>query len=237
MEITWRWNRLSDTEKRVAELLLEGKSNKDVCGEVFLSRARIQECIRRIVRKTGADSTRDAIVLLAEERETAALLRVLEQATDGVGIVQDEVVKYANRSLARICEYTPEEMVGIPFVELLAPEVRDLQVQRYEDRMEGVPFPRSYETTILRKGGGPREVRVGSGGLVRFNGRAAMMAFVFERREVSEGEGTAAVLGRCGQPCCFLTVEGQGLQAHVAPAKLPAYCVWRQRPAGPTILD
>jgi len=106
MDIGWRWSRLSASEKKVAELLLEGKSNKDICGEMFLSRARVQECIKRIVMKTAAESTRSAIALLAEERETLLLLRVLEQATDGVAVVQDGVCRFANRAVAEICGYT-----------------------------------------------------------------------------------------------------------------------------------
>ncbi len=101
METGWKWDRLDPLERRVAELLLQGKSNAAICAEVFHSRARVQECIKRILIKTGADSTRGAIVLLAEERETLALLRVLEQANNGVAILQDRVCKFANKALAR----------------------------------------------------------------------------------------------------------------------------------------
>ncbi|MGB6837507.1 MAG: PAS domain S-box protein [Dehalococcoidia bacterium] len=181
MEIGWRWSRLSPTEKRVAEFLLEGKSNKDICGEMFLSRARVQECIKRIVMKTGAESTRSAITLLAECRETLALLRVLEQATDGVGILQDGVFKFVNTALAEICGHTPEEMVGKPGLQFIAPEDRNKHAELYELRLRGEELPRSHRSLILYKGEGKKEVEVASIGIVSYDGKPAIMAFVIKK--------------------------------------------------------
>ena len=57
MESDWKWDRLDPLERQVAELLLEGKSNATICAEVFLSRARVQDHIKRILIKTGTDTT------------------------------------------------------------------------------------------------------------------------------------------------------------------------------------
>ena len=177
MESEWKWDKLDPTERHIAELLVQGKSNAAICAEVFLSRARVQECIKRIQIKTGADSTRSAIALLVEERETLSLLRVLDQATDGVAILQDRVVKFVNKSLAEIHGYDdPEEMVGMPFVELIAPGARDTVAERYDLRMQDSPVPRSYVTRILCKGGQEKKVTIASAGLIRYKGRPAVLA-------------------------------------------------------------
>jgi len=181
MEIGWRWDRLSASEKRVAEFLLEGKSNKDICGEMFLSRARVQECIKRIVMKTGAKSTRSAITLLAECRETLALLRVLERVTEGVAIMQDRVFKFVNTAFAEISGRTPEEIVDRPVLELIAPEERDGLAQMYGLRLRGEEPPRSHRTTILCKGGEKKEVEVASIGIVRYDGKPAILVFAIEK--------------------------------------------------------
>ena len=178
METGWKWDLLDPLERQVAELLLQGKSNAAICAEVFHSRARVQECIKRILIKTGADSTRGAIVLLGEERETLALLRILEQANDCVAILQDRVCKFANKALAKLLGYTAEELVGWPIAELLAPEVRDVQANQYELRMRGEPLPRSYTTRAICKTGEIKELTVASAGLVRYQGRPALMAIV-----------------------------------------------------------
>jgi len=176
METGWKWDLLDPLERQVVELLLQGKSNAAICAEVFHTRARVQECIKRILIKTGVDSTRGAIVLLVEERETLALLRVLDQATDGVAILQDRVFKFANRALGEIHGYDPEEMVGMPLVEVLAPGSRDTIVEQYELRMRGEPLPRSYLIRIRCKGGQEKDLRVASAGLVRYRGRPAILA-------------------------------------------------------------
>ena len=182
MNTEWIWHRLDPREQRVAELLLQGKSNKAICAEVFLSRPSVQECLKRIVIKAGADSTRKAILLLAEERETLALLRVVDQANDCVAILQDRVCKFANKALAKLLGYTAEELVGWPIAELLAPEVRDVQANQYELRMRGEPLPRSYTTRAICKTGELKELTVASAGLVRYKGRPAILVIAARPR-------------------------------------------------------
>jgi len=186
MNTEWIWHRLDPREQRVAELLLQGKSNKAICAEVFLSRPSVQECLKRIVIKAGADSTRKAILLLAEERETLALLRVVDQANDCVAILQDRVCKFANKAMATLLGYTAEELVGWPIAELLAPEIRDEQVHQYELRMRGDPLPRNYTTRVICKTGETKELAVASAGLVHYKGRPALMAIV---TNIVEGGG------------------------------------------------
>jgi len=182
MEPDWKWDRLDPVERQVAELLLEGKSNADICAGVFHSRARVQECVKRILIKTGAGSTRAAIVLLAEERETLALLRILKQANDCVMILQDRVCRFANDALAKLLGYTVEELADWPMMELIAPEARDMQMGQYELRMRGEPLPRSYTTRAICKTGEIKELTVASAGLVRYKGRPAIMVIAADSR-------------------------------------------------------
>ena len=178
MESECKWDRLDPHERKVAELLLQGKSNAAICAEVFLSRARVQECIKRMLIKTGVDSTRAAIALLVEERETMTLLRVLDQASDGAVIIQDRVVKFFNKAMLRAMGYELEEVVGTPFVELVAPRSRSVQANNYDLRMQGEAFPGSYVATALCKDGQERKMLITSGGLIRYAGRPAFLAII-----------------------------------------------------------
>ena len=184
MESEWKWDKLDPTERRIAELLVEGKSNAAICSEVFLSRARVQDSIKRILIKTGANSTRGAIAFLVEERENLSLLRTLDQASDGVMIIQDRVAAFANRALHRIHEYEPYEMHGVPMMELIAPRSRDFIVKQYELRMKGHPFVQSYTFRILCKGGQEKDVTVASIRLTRYRGRPAVLAIVLPAAEM-----------------------------------------------------
>jgi PAS domain S-box-containing protein len=181
MKTDWKWDKLDPLERRVAELLLQGKSNAAICAEVFLSRARVQECIKRILIKTGAESTRAAIALLVEERENQTLLGVLGQARAGVVIVQDRVVKFANRSAQEEWGYDLNEIEGMPLIELVASRSRELVAQQYELRMRGEPLSESYRIGILCKGGQERDVTVASAGMIRYKGNPALLAIVTTR--------------------------------------------------------
>jgi len=178
LDTDWSWDSLDSLERRVAELLVQGESNAAICAKVFLSRARVQECIKRILIKTGARSTRGAIALLVEERENMALLHALDQATDGVAIIQDRVVVFANQALHRIHGYDPYEMHGTPLIELAAPRSRDLLVSQYNLRLKGEPFVQSYVLRVLCKGGQEKDVLVASGGSLRFRGRPANLGII-----------------------------------------------------------
>jgi PAS domain S-box-containing protein len=174
----WKWDTLDPLERRVAELLVQGKSNAAICAEVFLSRARVQNCIKKILIKTGADSTRGAIALLLEERENMSLVRLLDQMSDGVAILQDRLVKFVNTALERILGHELEEIAEMPFVELVAPRSKDAQAKNYDLRMRGEPFPGSYVARILYKGGQEKDVTITSAGVIRYGGRPAFLAFV-----------------------------------------------------------
>jgi PAS domain S-box-containing protein len=188
MESEWKWDKLDPAERQIAELLLQGKSNAAICQEVFLSRARVQECIKRIQIKTQTESTRAAIVLLVEERETQALLGILDQASDGVVIIQDRLRKFANTALGSILGYDAEDkMAGMPFVEFIAPRSRDKLIKNYDLRMQGEPFPGEYVATALCKGGQEKNLLITSAGLVQYKGRRALLA-IAKSLEVEEWE-------------------------------------------------
>jgi PAS domain S-box-containing protein len=181
VKIDWVWDKLDPIETRVAELLVEGKSNTAICAEVYLSRARIQDCIKRIVIKAGVDSTRAAIALLVEERENQSLLGILEEAKAGIVVVQDRVVKFANRSAREIWGYDLDEIAGRPLIELIAASSRNAVASGYELRMKGEQLSQSYAIRVLCKGKQEEEVFVTSAGSIQFRGKPAVLAIVNAR--------------------------------------------------------
>jgi PAS domain S-box-containing protein len=192
MESDWKWEKLDPLERQIAELLVEGKSNAAICREVYLSRARVQNCIKRIQIKTGTDGTRAAIATLVEERESQTLLWALEQARTGIGILQDRLLKFANRALGDILGYDREEIEGRPLEELLGPRRRDAIVKRYDMTMRGEPYIGTHVITAMCKDGQEKEVIVDSGGLVQYRGRPAVLAMA--RSLDTEEEETRALI-------------------------------------------
>lgn len=127
----------------------------------------------------------------AEEalRESEAKYSTLvEQAKDGVVVVQDEVCKFSNRAMTQMTGYSPEEVEGSDYLDLVDYEHRDLIVRRHDARMAGEDIPPVVEFRIRSKHGTVREVEA-SAATIQYQGRPALMAIVrdiTERKRVQE---------------------------------------------------
>ena len=85
----------------------------------------------------------------SEERYSA----VVNQANDGVTIIQDNLSVFANKVLAKMLGYTQEELKDTPFINYVAPESRVLVAGRVKARLAGQDVPPVYEARLLRKDG------------------------------------------------------------------------------------
>ena len=61
----------------------------------------------------------------------------------GVYVIQDNRLVYVNPVLAEIFGYTPEEMTGMPPLDLIHPDDRDFVGQKIAERLAGKP-PERY---------------------------------------------------------------------------------------------
>lgn len=76
---------------------------------------------------------------------------LVERANDGIGIVQDGMMKYANPRLAAIGDYAVAEVIGAPFTDFIHPDELKNVAAHYRKRMEGGQVPQDYETRLLHK--------------------------------------------------------------------------------------
>ena len=107
---------------------------------------------------------------------------VVENTRDGVVIIQDEVLKFVNTASVELVKYTPEELIGTNFLNVVAPEHRETVMKRYTDRIAGKDVPSIYETSILRKDGTTLPVEVNAT-LIDYEGRPADLVFI---RDITE---------------------------------------------------
>ncbi len=115
---------------------------------------------------------------------------LVEQAKDGVVIVQDNVFTFANRAMAEISGHAVEEIVGMPFLDMVAPESKDLIARRYELRMSGEKVPHTYETKIQCKDGTIRDVEL-TPAIIHYRGKPANMGVI---RDITEEKKMEAQL-------------------------------------------
>ncbi|MBN1762007.1 MAG: PAS domain S-box protein [Methanomicrobia archaeon] len=107
---------------------------------------------------------------------------LVERANDGIGILQDGVVKYANQRLLAMGDYSTVELIGAPFTTFIDPNEIPEVVDRYERRFAGEEVPQLYETVLRAKDG--RKIYVEfNAGLSTYEGKPADLLFV---RDITE---------------------------------------------------
>jgi len=137
--------------------------------------------LEEITGQMGSVITR----LKAEEelRESESKYQTLiESSADGVGIIQDGIYKYVNRAGARMFGYEREEILGAPFLSLIAPEWIEMVAERQGKRLTGQPVPERYEIGMTCKDGSIRDVELFSS-VISYEGKPATMAVITDLTE------------------------------------------------------
>jgi PAS domain S-box-containing protein len=103
---------------------------------------------------------------------------LIDKSQDGVFIIQDGVIQFANEACARMAGYTVEEITGKDFREFISPEDLKMVAERYQRRQTGEDVPREYEYHALHKDGRTRILVNMNVGLITYRGRVASMGTV-----------------------------------------------------------
>jgi len=124
-------------------------------------------------------------------RQSQALYQaLLEHSRDGVYLIQQGVVKFANHALADALGYTLDELVGTQYMSLIASEDAEGQQIRKAEREGGYRGLQTYEIHLLHKNGSLRlfEVRAAA---VDYQGAIASTGTM---RDVTEERGYMTIL-------------------------------------------
>jgi PAS domain S-box-containing protein len=78
---------------------------------------------------------------------------VFEKAGEAIFIIQDGVIKFANRKTRGVLGYTNEELKTLPVLEIVHPEDRERVVSRYKKKLKGQKAPDIYSFRIVSKTG------------------------------------------------------------------------------------
>jgi PAS domain S-box-containing protein len=100
---------------------------------------------------------------------------LVDNIQNGVFIIQDAKLQFVNDSLAKMVGYKVKELIGMDFINLIAPEDREFTADRYRKRQAGEDVPNQYDFRILHKDGSTRIHVHMSVGLVEYKGKIASM--------------------------------------------------------------
>jgi PAS domain S-box-containing protein len=103
---------------------------------------------------------------------------LIENIQDGVFIIQDGVIQYANDAFARMIGYAIEEVAGRDFRQFVAPEDLEMVVDNYKRRLAGENVVREYEYSMIHKDGKTRVIVRMNVGLIDYRGRKASMGTI-----------------------------------------------------------
>jgi PAS domain S-box-containing protein len=115
---------------------------------------------------------------------------LVEKANDGVCIIQDGIVEYANPMLAQLWRGAPEEIIGSSFKDFIHEDDIQTVAERYMNRIAGEKVIETYDVRMHNKKGEIRYTELSSG-LITYQGKPAVMSIV---RDITERIKTEAAL-------------------------------------------
>jgi diguanylate cyclase (GGDEF)-like protein/PAS domain S-box-containing protein len=178
-------------EWRVLELEMYCKDGSTIWTEVNTSFLRDSDGrpigILSVTRDISERKKSEAALRESEEKYR----RLVQDSTDGIAIVEGLEVKFVNRALLEMYGGEREdEMVGRPLTDFVAPEDRELMVERSYARERGQDAPDHYEFKVLRKDGTKFDAEL-SVGLITHQGRVARQGVI---RDITERKRTEEAL-------------------------------------------
>ena len=155
------------------------KSKKQLINE-------LEELRKHIAEFDALDAEHERAQEALDESEEKYRILV-EQANDGILIVQEGMIKFANHRLAEANGRTVEELINTNFLDYVRPDEVPHVANRYQRRMAGEDVEQVYETVLLHKDGHEIPVEVNAGSIT-YQGSPAVFAFVRDHTERKRAE-------------------------------------------------
>jgi len=132
------------------------------------------ELSHKIRQATSRKKAEDSI------RKSEDQYRHLVECSDEIIVVlQDGMLQLVNHRAAERTGYSEQELLSIPFPELVHPDDRAKVVERYQDRMKGEETPSQYTFRVVRKDGRTIWVEISVVAIV-WEGRPATINFLID---------------------------------------------------------
>ncbi len=128
--------------------------------------------------------TERTLAAAALQRSETTNRTLLGSMADGVFVALDHRFVFANPALPALLGHTEAQFVGLPFADVVAPELLPIWTDRFNQRVgEGPEPPGHYEVQFLRRGGQERvwvELRASR---IDYQGRRAVLGVIHDITE------------------------------------------------------
>lgn len=149
---------------------------------------------------------------------------LVEEASDGVAIIQDGKIVLSNKRALEILGYSREEAIGYPIEKLVAPEYVSYALELYLGRLNGQKTPSITELELIAKNGEHVPVEL-SGTRIEYQGHPAVLIIlrdIRERRKIEEERKKLEKLAAIGE---LATMVGHDLRNPLQSIENAIYCL------------
>lgn len=101
---------------------------------------------------------------------------VVENATEGIVIAQDKMLKFVNSQTKRFTGYSDKELAARSFLDFVHPDDREMVIQHHIKRISGEETPRTYAFRMLDKDGNTKWLE-NNGVIIEWEGHPATLNF------------------------------------------------------------
>ncbi|PIT88706.1 MAG: hypothetical protein COU29_00445 [Candidatus Magasanikbacteria bacterium CG10_big_fil_rev_8_21_14_0_10_36_32] len=141
-----------------------------------------KEYLGRVWYFSDVTENRQASSILKKSEEKYAAL--VENSNDGVLILQDEVIKFANRAMLNMFGLTEERVIGRSFLDFTDEPSKKIAADKYKKRMKGEKIASRTELNLIHSSGRTFSAEINAA-LIYHEGRPADMATV---RDISKAK-------------------------------------------------
>jgi len=183
----------------------------------------VRESARAIKDESGKIIFYEGTVEDITERVEAeeAYLTIVENALQGIVLIQKNRVVFANPAMEKISGYSRDELQAFTPEQvrnLVHPEDRDRVWENMQRRMKGEEVPSSYEFRFLHKNGEVHWVKI-SATRINYRGEPAILASYLDITEEKRLAERLEAIHRVGQRLALVNSSGEIARIIIAAAK------------------
>jgi len=173
---------------------------------------------RQAAERALQESESQAHAMAERLKDSELRFRTLAEASSvGIFVFRDQII-YANPAFEELWGYTLDELKHLEISDLIAPELAEEVLQRWQDRKQGKATPSYYEIKLKRKDGQTRWGYLASG-LAEYDGRNASIGTVIDitgckwaKEQLRRANRTLRMLSDCNQALVRVSDEQQLLE-------------------------
>ena len=167
----WGHNRFEWVHRRA--------SGEDFPAEVWLTafelkgrpvlQATVRDLTERKKLEAELEKHRDHLEKMVEETykdlsdSEEKYRHLVERANDGIIIIQEGKIIFANQMIAKMLGYQMDELIDKEFILFLPDEIKEQVYDFYRKRIEGTDIPSIYEISLIKKDGSLIPIEINAG--------------------------------------------------------------------------